>query len=244
MPVFRTRKSAEVYGYAVGILLVGRTGPAARGDVANAASFPYPVLYRSVEGATTARLSLGDPELEPAVVAAAQALAAEGVKGISSNSSFFANYHEAVAKAVNVPVFLSSLMQIPFIAASLSRKRAIGIITGDARLLGNRLPGASGVPAETELVVRGLEGEAAFRRSVLEDGDELDTALVEEALVRVARDMLREHRGLGAFLLEGAQLPPYAKAVREASGLPVYDFLTMIDFHQRSAHRAAYTGYY
>jgi len=244
MPVYETRKSAEVYGYAVGILLAGGSGPAALGDVANAASFRYPVLYRPVEGATLARLRAGDPELEPAVAAAATALAAEGVKGITSNCSFFANYHDAVAKAAALPVFLSSLAQLPFIAASLGRKRAIGVITGDAAALGNRLSSLARVPAECELVVRGLEGETAFRRAILEDGDALETSLVEGALLGIAREMTRDHPSLGAFLLEGAALPPYAKALREASGLPVFDFLTMIDFHQKSAHRAAYAGYY
>ncbi|HUI19150.1 MAG TPA: aspartate/glutamate racemase family protein [Alphaproteobacteria bacterium] len=244
MPLYKTRKSAEVYGYAVGILLAEGTGPRAPGDVANATSYRYPVLYKRVAGASAERLATGDPQLEPAVVSAAQALEAEGVKGISSNCSFFANYQDAVTKAVRVPVFLSSLMQLPFIAASLGRKRAIGIITGDARALGNRLPTLSGAPAESQLVVRGLEGEAAFRRAILEGGDALDTALVETALVKTALAMIREQPAMGALLLEGAALPPYAQAVREASGLPVFDFLTMIDFYQQTAHRAHYAGYY
>ena len=244
MPLYKTRKSAEVYGYAVGILLAEGTGPLVPGDVANATSYRYPVLYRRVAGASAERLSTGDPELEPAVVGAAQALEAEGVKGISSNCSFFANYQDAATKAVRVPVFLSSLMQLPFIAASLGRRRAIGIITGDAAALGNRLPALSGAPAESQLVVRGLEGEAAFRRAILEDGDALDTALVEAALVKTALAMIREYPALGALLLEGAALPPYAQAVREASGLPVFDFLTMIDFYQKCAHREHYAGYY
>jgi hypothetical protein len=37
-------------------------------------------------------------------------------------------------------------------------------------------------------------------------------------------------------------LPPYAKAVQDATGLPVFDFLTMIDYHERAAHRPRYDG--
>jgi hypothetical protein len=244
MPLYKTRKSAEVYGYSVGILLADGTGPLVPGDVANATSYRYPVLYKRVAAATAKRLATGDPELEPAVVAAAQALAAEGVKGISSNCSFFANYQDAVTKAVRVPVFLSSLMQLPFIAACLGRKRAIGVITDDAAALGNRLPTLSGVPAEYQLVVRGLEGEPAFRGSHLEGGQAVDTNLLEAALVRTALALVRDHPTLGAVLLEGAALPPYARAVRAASGLPVFDFLTMIDFYQQCAHREHYAGYY
>jgi hypothetical protein len=244
MPLYKTRTSAEVYGYSVGILLAERTGALVPGDVANATSYRYPVLYKRVAAATAARLSTGDPELEPAVVAAAKGLEAEGVKGISSDCGLFASYQDAVTKAVRVPVFLSSLMQLPFIAASLGRKCPIGVITGDAAAFGNRLPALSGVPAECQLVLRGLESETAFRSNSLEDGDELDTALVEAALVKTVLALIRDHPAMGALLLEGAALPPYAQAVREASGLPVFDFLTMIDFYQKTAHREHYAGYY
>ena len=38
-------------------------------------------------------------------------------------------------------------------------------------------------------------------------------------------------------------LPPYAKAVQAETGLPVFDFLTMIDYVYAGTHRKAYQGY-
>jgi len=35
---------------------------------------------------------------------------------------------------------------------------------------------------------------------------------------------------MGAILLECSLLPPYAKGVADKTGLPVFDYMTMIDF--------------
>jgi len=49
---------------------------------------------------------------------------------------------------------------------------------------------------------------------------------------------------MGAIVLECSMLPPYAKAVQDATGLPVFDFITMIDYFQAGTHRRPYHGYY
>jgi hypothetical protein len=50
MPVYRTRRSAESYGQAIGILLIDVRLPFIPGDVANASTFAYPVVRDQVEG--------------------------------------------------------------------------------------------------------------------------------------------------------------------------------------------------
>ena len=46
--------------------------------------------------------------------------------------------------------------------------------------------------------------------------------------------------GMGAIIMECSMLPPYSKAVQEATGLPVYDFINMIDFVKRGTHAQGY----
>jgi len=240
MPVYRSNGNAAAGGHAVGILLLDYKGPFVPGDVGNASSYDYPVLFRTVPKATSKRVFAGDPELEAAVIEAAKALEAEGVKGISSDCGYFVNYQEAVAKAVKVPVYLSSLLQLPFISACIGRDRPIGVICANSRSLGNRVLEMTGLGADREVLIQGMQDEPVFGSSVTGDCLALDPDVIEAEVVGVARRMLRERPEMGAILIECSMLPPYARAVQNATGLPVFDFLTMIDYHEKAAHRRSY----
>ncbi len=60
------------YGHELGILMLDTRFPRIPGDIGNALSFPFPVLYRIVEGASPRRVvEEADPSLlEPFVAAA------------------------------------------------------------------------------------------------------------------------------------------------------------------------------
>ncbi len=244
MPKYQVREGAESYGHAVGVLLLDCSEPFIPGDVANATTYPYPVLFRTVPGLTIDAALSGDPELEAAVVEAASELERHGVRGITSNCGFLLHYQEAVAAAVGVPVLLSSLLQLPVIAASLGPEQAIGVVTASSRRLGNDLLRRSGVTAETVLHVAGLEGWPEFKRSMLDECGVLDSDRLREETVAVARGLAERHPEIGAILFECAVLPPYAHAVQEATGLPVFDFVTMIDYLHAGSHRQSYHGAY
>ena len=243
MPVYETRPTADAYGYSVGILLLDFRGAFVPGDVGNATTYGYPVLFKTVPGASSARIFRGDPELERAVIECAQELEAQGVKGISSDCGFFVNYQDVVAKAVGVPVFLSSLIQVPLVASFVGKSRSIGVITADSRALGNRVLELSGVDPDRHVVVRGLQDQPNFAYSALGEGDTLDTDAIEAETVEVAKEMVADNPDMGAIIIECSMLPPYSKAVQEETGLPVFDFINMIDYCQRGTHQQAYHGY-
>jgi len=243
MPVYTTRRDTEAYGYCVGILLLDYRGAFVPGDVGNATTYGYPVLYKTVPEATTSRVLAGDPELEKAVIEAARDLERQDVKGISSDCGFFINYQDVVTGAVRVPVFLSSLLQLPLVSSLIGDDRSIGVITASSHALGRRVLDLTGVDSDRKVVIRGMQDEPEFDRAVMKEGDTLDTDRIEGETVDVARRMVREHPDLGAILLECSMLPPYAKAVQEATGLPVFDFITLIDFFQKGTHQKDYRGY-
>src|SRR5687768_10674611 len=118
MPKYRVR-NADSYGHAVGILLLDYRGPFIPGDVGNATTYEFPVMYKLVKDLTLDRVLAGDPACEAAIVEAAKELEECGVRGISSDCGFLVQYQNAVRQAVRVPVFLSSLLQIPFLAQTL-----------------------------------------------------------------------------------------------------------------------------
>lgn len=243
MPKYRVR-DADTYGHAVGILLLDYRGPFIPGDVGNATTYDYPVLFKLVKGLTLDRVLAGDPKAETDIVEAARELERFGVRGISSDCGFLVQYQRAVAGAVKVPVFMSSLLQIPFLSMMFEPGRPVGCLTATRKSLGNRVLELAGIKSDINVVVHGMEDYEHFRWAILEEGGELDSDLIEEEVVTAARKMLEEHPRMGALVLECSLMPPYADAVQKATGLPVFDFVTMINYFHQGTHRRPYHGYY
>jgi hypothetical protein len=232
MPVYRINRTAESYGQAIGILMLDRHVPFIPGDVGNASTFGYPVIYRVVPGLTPEACLDGAPELEEPVTEAARALVGEGVRGISSGCGFMLQYQDAVRDAVNVPVCLSSLLQLPFISRTLRPGQPIGIVTADSNHLSESFLRRAGLEVDNPLVIHGMQDEPEFGSATRESTGTLDSDLVSEETVGVARRMVDGCPDMGAVLLECSMLPPYARVVQDAIRLPVYDFITLIDFMQ------------
>ncbi len=94
----------------------------------------------------------GDPTLKSleAFVEAAHELARDGVRAISTSCGFLAVYQKQIAAEISVPVFTSSLMQIPLVYRMLRPEQTVGVIAVDSRYLSEvilREVGADGVPA-------------------------------------------------------------------------------------------------
>ena len=243
MPVYRTNPNAESYGQSVGILLLDAHMPFPPGDVANASTYRYPVIYRRVPGLATDVCLAGAPEYAEAVVEGARELARQGVRGISSDCGFMLQYQQAAADAVDVPVALSSLLQLPLIERSLAPDRPIGVLTADSSNLSVDFLERAGVEPRNPIVIRGMQDEPEFRTSILEPKGTMDTDLITEETVAKAREMKDEFPALGAILLECSLMPPYAAAVQQAVGVPVFDFVSLIDFMQAGTNPRRYHGF-
>jgi hypothetical protein len=244
MTVYRTRRGARNYGQAVGILQLDCSLPFIPGDVDNAGTYRYPVLYKVVPGLSTAACLRGAPELAEAAVACAKELEIQGVRAISSDCGFMLQFQEAVRAAVRIPVMMSSMLQLPLIASGLSAKRPIAVITADSSNLTQQFLARNGITVPNKVIIRGLQTEPEFKSAVLDEKGSIDAALVEREVVDAVRQIREEHRNLGAILFECSMLPPYAKAVQEATGLPVFDFVTMIDYLYAGTHQRRYDGFY
>src|SRR5215207_5813542 len=114
------RGGKAIYGVPLGILMLEARFPRIPGDMGNATTWPFPVLYRVVSGATPERVVLeGARGLLPDFISAAQELAHLGVEAITTNCGFLALFQKELAAAVQVPVATSSLMQVPWVQAML-----------------------------------------------------------------------------------------------------------------------------
>jgi hypothetical protein len=244
MTVYTTRRGARNYGQAVGILQLDCSLPFIPGDVDNAGTYRYPVLYKVVPGLSTAACLRGAPELAVAAVAAAKELEIQGVRAISSDCGFMLQFQDKVRDAVKIPVCLSSLLQLPLIAASVAKHRPIAVITADSSNLTPAFLERAGVTVANPLIIAGLQEAPEFKAAVLEEKGSIDAGRVEAEVVDLCRSVQRQHPELGAILFECSMLPPYAHAAQAATGLPVYDFVTLIDTLHATTHQRPYDGFY
>ncbi|WP_296746934.1 aspartate/glutamate racemase family protein [Mesorhizobium sp.] len=241
--IYKTRSRKQNWtGETIGIMVLDCEYPYIPGNVANATTFPFPVRYIVVEGADNHRLIFDrDPTLLEPFIVAARKLEAEGVKAITGACGFMALFQKEIAAAVNVPVFMSSLLQVPFIY-NITGKR-VGVISADSGNLTDEHLVKSGIALETPLAIGGMEKCEPFRQAIFFPDGTLDDDAVRDGVLGVATDLQRRHPDLGAILLECSDLPPYAHDVQQATGLPVFDFITMINYVHASFVRTRYSGW-
>ena len=235
-------KKQSWYGESIGILILDATYPCIPGNVGNASTFPFPVRYKVVKEASIERLiKKRDKTLVQPFIDAAIELQEEGVKAITGACGFMALFQREVSDALDVPVFLSSLLQIPFIYQI--KKQKIGIITADSKSLTPEHFISVGVNREIPLLIGGMEDQKEFREAILEEKGTLDSDLIESEVVGVANKLIAENPDIGALVLECSDLPPYAHAIQKEINLPIFDFTTMIQYVHTALVRKEFQGF-
>ena len=239
MTTGRVRGGFNQFGFTVGILMLDTQFPRIPGDMGNATTFPFPVRYHRVTGASPDLVvRRGAQGLLPNFVEGARALEREGVGAITTNCGFLVKYQKDVAAAVSVPVFTSSLLLVPLVHRMLAPGRRVGLMTVNASSLGPEHMDGAGIPADLPLAVAGMEGEKEFTRVMLGDEMELDVDLSREEHVRVARRLVSDHPDVGAIVLECTNMPPYTADIQRETGRPVFDITTLV----KMAHDALAGG--
>ena len=226
----RARGGKAVYGASVGMLLLETRFPRIPGDGGNAATWPFPVLWRVVSGATPDRVVRDRGSVVEDFVAAGRELAALGADGITTNCGFLVLYQDRLARECGVPVAASSLLQVPGVERLLPPGRRVGVVTVEADSLTPRHLECAGARPDTP--VEGTEDGAELTRVLLGDEIELDVDRAREDVVTAARRLVERNRGVGAIVLECTNMPPYAADVSRATGLPVYDFHSFVCWFQ------------
>jgi hypothetical protein len=241
--IYQTRKGQTSSGAAIGILLLETFVPFIPGDVANATTYAFPVRFQTVKGFSVRRALGKDPSVYENLREAADALVQQGVRAVTGDCGFMGIHQKKLARELSIPVFLSSLLQIPFISLLIGENAKVGIITADAKSLNADLLAAVGVADATNLIIGGLEDRQQFYQFAIEETGLLDAVAVENEVVSVARNMVAENPQIGAILLECSLLPPYGAAVQAAVNLPVFDYITMIDYVFAAVVKRKYQGF-
>ena len=221
----------SIYGASVGILMLDARFPRIPGDMGNATTWLFPVLYRVVRNATpdlvVRKGAIGT--LAP-FINAAQDLVRDGADGITTNCGFLSLFQEELADAVGVPVATSSLMQVAMVNRLLPNGKRAGILTISASTLTAKHLERAGVPEGTP--VGSTESGREFTRVILGNEMELDVDLARQDNVEAAIALRDANPDIGAIVLECTNMVPYAADIRAATGLPVFSIYNFVSWFQ------------
>jgi hypothetical protein len=197
----------------------------------NAATWPFPVVYKVVPGASPRRVVHDKAAgLLDAFLDAAEELVRLGADGITTTCGFLSLYQREISAHVGVPVAASSLMQIPLIERVLPPGKRVGVLTvSAANLTGEHLLAAVADPATP---VGGTDNGSEFTRVMINDEERLDIAAAEHDILAAGHALVMSHPDVGAVLIECTNMVPYARARSGRLRLPVFSIYTFVTWFQ------------
>ncbi len=214
----------------IGILMLDTAFTRIKGDIGNEDTFSFPVLKKTVPDALPTKIvEEQDPRFLNPFIDSAHALVAEGVKAITTSCGFLAMFQKELAASVKVPVFTSSLLQIPIVYSTLQSEQKVGVLTANSKTLSKKHY-LSTDSYEIPKVVMGMENTERFYKVFVKQSDELHIAQIKDEMRQVSLQLMEQHPEVGAIVLECTNMPPFAKVVKETTGLPVYDITTLTNW--------------
>ncbi|WP_343563851.1 aspartate/glutamate racemase family protein [Kiloniella sp. b19] len=234
----------NICGASIGVLCLESYFPKPPGHIKNPSSLPFSVLYEMVRGITVPKL-LNNPTpdmLEP-FLAAARHLESEGVRAITGSCGFLAMFQKELAAAVNIPVFSSSLIQVPLAFHMSGGVAPVGVLTASANALTEKHlagVGAQGIP----IAVQGLDDTEEFATVILRnERTSMDLAKVESEVLEAARKLVDQTPEVRSIVLECTDLPPFADKIQALVKRPVFDLTTLATMAHDVCVRRPFQGF-
>ena len=162
------------YGFDIGIMMLDTVFPRIEGDIGNASSFSYPVLYEKVVGWKPGKvvLDLNKYDIAP-FLDAAKRLEQAGCKIISTSCGFLSLFQKEIADSVNVSVYTSALLMAPMVKRTISSDKKVCILTANKKALSDEHLYSVGIRRD-DYVIYGLEVEESFAKFTVQDWIEVD----------------------------------------------------------------------
>lgn len=219
--------------------------PILPGNVMNGFSYNFPVQIQFVKGLKSADLFAGKEEVYDGILDACRELQKYGVRAITGACGFFGNYQARLAAELDIPVALSSLVSLPWIAAMLKPEEKIAVLTANGGSCTEKLLKSCFVPdwVIDKLIIRGMEYHPQFGKTIIENKGGFDNTKVKQEFADISASLVHEFPEIGAFLLECTEMPPYAHIVQAVTQRPVYDFISMLNWVASGLCRKPFSGW-
>ena len=154
------------------------------------------------------------------------------MSGITGDCGFMMYFQHIAREVTPLPVFMSSLCQLPAVTCAFSPNEQIIIMTANGQALEpmrDLIRRECGVDThEQRYHIISCDDVEGFEAVAL--GEKVDTKKVGRGIVNKALEALEKYPKSRAFLLECTEMPPYSDSIRFKTGLPVFDAITACNF--------------
>ncbi|MEK6246759.1 MAG: hypothetical protein N2C12_01185, partial [Planctomycetales bacterium] len=238
----------NISGVTIGLIQFQANLPMIPGNMGNATTFDFPMLYREMNAENVLDVMSTTPvqQFTDACVEAAQWLEMQGVRAIMGNCGFFGHYQIAVQERINTPFFSSSLMMLPMMVRSMPRNQKVGVLTANGPLLreGPAMEncGLSPEDKKNRVVVEGCEDDIEFARAMAVQGAYNPVKFEQDVLTGIKR-LLKKDPDIGVILLECTELSPHAHAVQRLVNMPVWDYTSLTNWIYSGTVRRPFVGH-
>lgn len=248
----RARKHHRCYGMGLGIIILDDVYPGFPGDVRNASAYPFPIQYEIAAGVDIAALVNEEdksPCLEP-IRRAAIGLETMGCRAIAAECGYFAYFQKEIAGLVDVPVFMSSLLQVPWAQQLIGPRRVVGLLASLRSAMTPAHLDAVGIQPGSNYIMAGIEDyggcpefENLWTASVRPDPPRANYDNAEAEFLAVAINFYRDHPNMGAMVLECTGMQPFARALQREIDIPIFSWGTLLDYAYSVAVHRDYYGH-
>lgn len=220
----------------LGIVMLDTAFERPLGDAGNPASWPFPVMIERVPRAYANEVVTGQFKDYQAFLRAIHLMRASGCICVVSTCGFLARLPQSIVTFSDEEVVLSTLLRYRALKRNLGPDRRVGIITIDRQSIDQEIRENCGIEADAIMVSPPRNGH--FCRAILDAAHPLAIAQAQQELVETALAAQSAFPHIGLWLFECANMPPYRAAVERATGLPVYDALSLgIELHANALKR-------
>lgn len=202
------------------------------GDPANEGSWGFPSKIKSLKGSTVHEVvdtsNNYSEEFIQGWIKLIQEFIDEGAVAVITSCGFLAAIHPRLRQEFpNFTLGTSALLQIPIANNLVVPGTRVGIVTFNAEVLGPIHLNGVGVGYEVPTV--GIEEGCSFHR-LIRKCETYNYEEHEKDVVAAAKKLVASYDNIGGIILECANMSPFRAAVHKATGLQVWDIISLGNF--------------
>ena len=229
----------RVYGLGLGMIILDEAFPGFPGDARNASAYPFPIQYEVVKGLKITDLYAEDKSycLGP-IMEAAKNLERIGCRAVTTECGYFSYFQTAVARELSIPVFMSSLMQVPMAQLAVGPDREVGIVFHGNEVTDKHLTEMGIIPGSNYKVYgsRDYPGSCEEFEHVWTEACKTDppTMIYKKAraefIAGIKNNFLAPNPKVAALVMCCSGLPTFCRALQREINMPIFSWGTMMEY--------------